>query len=78
MHAWMTYVEEVQLIWIRGSNACCEQQKVALQPFDLEGRELKADTGTCFVTHVEIKVVQCFWIVYDTKFQAPNCDFEVV
>jgi hypothetical protein len=46
-----TYVEKVKLIWICSSNTCCEQQKIALQPFDFERRKFKADTGTCFVAH---------------------------
>jgi hypothetical protein len=48
-----TYIEEVKLVWICSSNACCEQQKITLQPFDFKRRKLKADTGTCFVAHVD-------------------------
>lgn len=42
----VTYVEEVQLIWVGGSNAGCEKQQVTLQPSDLERRELETNTWT--------------------------------
>jgi hypothetical protein len=53
--AWTTYVEKVQLIWVGSPNAVRKQQKVALQPFDFKGRKLKADTGTCFVAHIDMR-----------------------
>jgi hypothetical protein len=48
---WRTYIEKVKLVWVCGSNARCEQQKITLQPFDFERRKFKADTGTCVATH---------------------------
>jgi hypothetical protein len=46
-----THIEEVQLIWVCCANACCEQQKIALQPLDFVRREFEAHTGTCFIAH---------------------------
>jgi hypothetical protein len=69
--AWTTYVEEVQLIGVGSSNAVCKQQEVALQPFDFKGRKLKADTGTCFVAHVDMKyVVSSIWLSYVMTLRA--------
>jgi len=47
------YVEVMELIWVRRADAGCEEQEVALQPFDLVGRKLEPDAWTCFVSHVD-------------------------
>jgi len=41
-----THVEEMQFVRVGGSNAVGKQQKITLEPLDLEGGKFETDAGT--------------------------------